>query len=192
MEAKIPHENTTHCRNRTRCSRPRGVGFIGCGGSDTSATTAAATAESGDAGQQLTAEEYISAADAVCSEITTQLEALTAPSDPAEIKAYVAEIATLAASGSEGLMTLVPPADLETAHKALVASAVDQTEFVNQVAAEIPDPATEADAAAAVEKLQSADAKAIDAEAKAAAAELGLAECGKDAAEGEADADSAE
>ncbi|MBM3634122.1 MAG: hypothetical protein FJW99_02365 [Actinobacteria bacterium] len=169
-----------------------GVGFIGCGGSDTSATTAAATAESGDAGQQLTAEEYISAADAVCSEITTQLEALTAPSDPAEIKAYVAEIATLAASGSEGLMTLVPPADLETAHKALVASAVDQTEFVNQVAAEIPDPATEADAAAAVEKLQSADAKAIDAEAKAAAAELGLAECGKDAAEGEADADSAE
>lgn len=169
-----------------------GVGFIGCGGSDTSATTAAATAESGDAGQQLTAEEYVSAADAVCSEVTAQLEALTPPSDPAELKAYVTETATIAASGAEGLTTLVPPADLETAHKALVEASVKQTEFVNQVAAEVPDPATEADVTAAVEKLTGADAEAIDAEGKAAAAELGLAECGKDPAGAEADADSAE
>jgi hypothetical protein len=165
-----------------------GIGFVGCGSSDTPATTAAATAESGDAGQQLTAEEYVSAADAVCSEINTKLKALTPPSDPAELKAYVTETATIAASGAEGLTTLVPPADLETAHKALVEAAFNQTEFVNQVAAEVPDPATEADVTAAVEKLTGADAEAIDAEGKAAAAELGLAECGKDTA----DADSAE
>ena len=161
------------------------IGFVGCGSSDTPATTAA---ESGDAGQQLTAEEYVSAADAVCSEVTTQLEALTTPSDPAELKAYVAETATISASGAEGLTTLVPPADLETAHKALVEAAFNQTEFVNQVAAEVPDPATEADVTAAVEKLNGADAEALEAEGKAAAAELGLAECGKDSA----DADSAE
>lgn len=169
-----------------------GIGFVGCGSSDTAATTAAATAESGDAGQQLTAEEYVSAANAVCSEINTKVEALSPPSDPAELKAYVAETATLAASAAEGLSTLVPPADLETAHKALVEAAFNQTEFVNQVAAEVPDPATEADVTAAVEKLTGADAKALDAEGKAAAAELGLAECGKDPAGAEADADSAE
>lgn len=165
-----------------------GVGFAGCGSSDTPATTAAATAESGNAGQQLTAEEYVSAADAVCKEATTKLEALTPPSDPAELKAYVAETATLSASVAEGLTTLVPPADLETAHKALVEAAFNQTEFINQVAAEVPDPATDADVTAVVEKLTGADAEALEAEGKAAAAELGLAECGKDPA----GADSAE
>lgn len=168
------------------------IGFVGCGSSDTPATTAAATAESGNAGQQLTAEEYVSSADAVCSEVTTQVEALTPPSDPAEFKAYITELSTISASGMEGLTTLVPPADLETAHKALVEAVVNQTEFVNQIAAEVPDPATEASVTAALEKLQGADAEAIDAEAKAAAAELGLAECGEDPADAEADADSAE
>jgi len=163
------------------------IGFVGCGSSDSPATTAAAPAESGDAGQRLTAEEYVSAADKVCSEGTAELQALTPPSDPAETKAYITEVATIAASVSEGLIGLVPPEELEPAAKKLVEASLQGTEWINNVAAETPDAATSEEATAAKEKVAAGASEAFVADEKAAAAELGLTECGKDDSDSESD-----
>ncbi len=156
------------------------IGFVGCGSSDTPATTAAATADGANAEPRLTAEEYRAAADAVCAETDATIEALPEPSESSAIKAYIADSAAAVQAGAEGLSGLYPPADLEAAHKRLVEVALNSAEFANGIAAGLPDAPTDAEVTAASEQLQGADAEAFVAEQKAAAAELGLTECGSD------------
>ncbi len=165
------------------------IGFVGCGSSDTPATTAAATADGANAEPRMTTAEYVAAADKVCADAMTKQKEIAAPTDPVSTKGYLVDLALASQGAVDGLQGLYPPADLEAAHTALIDAQLNGVQFVTQVAADMGDTPTDADVTAATEKLTGAEVDALAAEERAAAEKLGLTACVEFASQ---DRDSAE
>lgn len=93
--------------------------LVGCGSSGDTASTAAADTTTAAA---LTKAEYVAAVNAICTKIDNTADNLDA-ADVESVTAARAQIDTMTSAAEEGvteLKALVPPADLQAAHDALV------------------------------------------------------------------------
>ena len=143
----------------------------GCGSSDSGATTAADATTA----PALTKAEYVAKVNAICTKIddtANSIEIQDADSI-AQAKAGIAELTANAKAGIASLKTLTPPADLQAAHDALVATSSESIALNEKIVAAVE--------AGTVDTAQlTADAKEAEALAtkqEAAAKELGLSNC---------------
>jgi len=105
--------------------------------------TAAASAEPADA-QALTTEEYIRQGEIICAEVNASFEAVAPPDDPSGLSNYLTELLSLAEAARQDFAALVPPADGEDVHVALLESLDTSNEIVEGaiIAAEAGDTVT--------------------------------------------------
>jgi hypothetical protein len=148
------------------------LALAGCGGDDeTTAETTAATGATGPV-TELTQEEFVSQANAICADVNTELAALSQPQDLQALADYAAEGLAIVEPALEQFQAITPPADLQAQWAEYLAAAEEQVELTRQLqaAAEAGD---QQEATALLNQLRE-----LDNEDRAR--ELGLDECADD------------
>ena len=146
--------------------------LAGCGSSDSGATTAA---EATTAAPALTNAEYVAKVNAICTKIDDTANSIENEDGDtiAQAKEGIAELTANAKAGIASLKALTPPADLQAAHDALVASSSEAIALNEKLVASVE--------AGTVDKAQltadAAEAQALVKKQMAAAKELGLSNC---------------
>lgn len=133
--------------------------------------------DSSEAGEQLTQEEFIERGDAVCGELDVALGLIESPADETDFARYLKDIRGPAEAARESWELLVPPADGEEVHQAVLGQLTSGLEAVNGAitAAESGDTVTAEDLLAEADRA----GDLVDAKTQA----YGFQECGKDDAD---------
>jgi hypothetical protein len=135
----------------------------------------AACAGGGD-GDRLSRADFISRADAVCTEYEAKLDALGTPQNEEQLAAFAERALPIAEDGRGELGELRPPEDLEATYDAWL----EQGDRAIEIVEELRDAAEDGDAAEIQRIAQ--EAEETDREANRLAAELGFEQCGATAA----------
>jgi hypothetical protein len=125
----------------------------------------------GGGGPQLSRDQFVAKADAICSQVATQRKALTPPTRLPDIPAYVSGYLPALDSGLKKLKALRPPADMQSGVKDWL-KAVEET---RGLLSDLGSAAKKGDAAA-VAKV-GAESTSVNSRRQAAARSLGLTSC---------------
>lgn len=169
-----------------------GIGLVGCGGSDGTASTEAAAstqADGANAEPRMTKAEYIAAANKVCTDTEAKGNALAAPTSASEFGPYLAKAADVAQSGIDGLSGLYPPAELQAAHDKLIAAEEKAITLTRDLAGKL-DGASAEEAATLAATIETPEFQNASKDINAAAKELGLENCGEQASGTDSDSGS--
>jgi hypothetical protein len=155
------------------------LAIAGCGGGDDSSSTPVASTVSGATGAggavPLSEDDFVSQANAICAEVNSDIEALTAPTnDLQSIADVTAQGIAIVKPALDQFLTLTPPADLADKWAEFLQHAQDQLkdEEALNAAATAGDTATVKSIANRME--------ANSGETDQIASEMGLTECAKD------------
>jgi hypothetical protein len=137
-----------------------------CGGDD----------KSSSGGDQLTKDQFVQQANAICKDASTNLAKLTRPSSMSGLKAYAAEALPLAQQLQSKLKGLNPPSNLKSGFDDAL---TDLDGGVTQIAA-LRDAASSGD----LNKVKDVALKLKASKFGSKAAQLGLTECGSSVSTG--------
>ena len=155
------------------------IGFVGCGGSDSSsAGTDAATSATTPA---LTQAEFVAAANKVCADIRAKSAANGAKLDLTNLQSVKDAMATGLADAKAAvaeLRAITPPVESAAVYRAYVAAQAAEVDAGDAVIAKVDSATTVKDALAAANADESASATRLAAATSAATA-AGLTECAK-------------
>ena len=136
-----------------------GVALAGCGGG-------------GEDGDRLSRAEFISRADAICTEYEAKLDAVGQPSSLEGLKDFADKALPIAREGRDKLGDLNPPEELEGDYDAWLEQGDEAIELVERLS----DAAEDGDTAE-IQKIAQ-DAERADTEANRLAGKIGFQQCG--------------
>ena len=164
------------------------AGFAGCGGSDSSSSAAADTAAAADTtaadttgttGGEMTKDEFIAAANKVCTEGEAAIKAAQEGADASSLEglqSLVSGSADAAQTFADNLKAVTPPADLADAYSAYLAKLDAVIANNNDLATTLSSSTDVTEALKAIDEAAATE-KSVTAESAAAAKELGLTDC---------------
>ena len=132
-----------------------------------------ACGSSGGSGGQLSKDDLVKQADAICKDVSAKLNKVPSPKSSADLSDYGNKASSIIAGGVDKLDNLQPSDSDKQSFDAFISAAKKQSDLAGQLA----DAAKSSDQT----KIRSilVQAKASDTKGKAAAAKLGMQACGK-------------
>jgi hypothetical protein len=134
------------------------LALVGCGG--------------GGGGDRLSKAEFVSQADAICTEYEAKLNALGTPQNADQLAEFAEKAVPIAREGRDELGELRPPEDLQETYDAWL----EQGDRAIEIVEDLRDAAEDGDTAEIQRIAQ--EAEAADSEANRLAGQLGLEACG--------------
>lgn len=141
------------------------LAVAGCGGDDN---------KTSNGGTALTADAWRTAADAICKDIDEKTDALTQPTGPDDVEAFLAAGIPIGQEQIDRLKALVPPAELESIQTQAVANQEEGLKAIQSALDRIKDGE---DPLKVVTEVQ-ADINRIQDEGRKLAKDAGLEVCG--------------
>lgn len=135
------------------------LALAGCGG--------------GGGGDRLSRAEFVSRADAICTEYEAKLNALGRPTNVQELKTFADKSIPIAREGRDELAGLNPPEELDETYDAWLEQGEEAIEIVERLS-----DAAEAGNTAEIQRIAQ-EAERADAESNRLAGELGFRQCGE-------------
>ncbi len=132
-----------------------------------------ACGSSGGSGDQLSKDDLVKQADAICKDVSKKLNNVPSPKSSADLADYGNKASSIISDGAGQLDDLKPSDSDKATYDAFISAAKKQSDLAGQLA----DAAKSSDQT----KIRSilAQAKASDVKGKAAAQKLGMTACGK-------------
>ena len=126
----------------------------------------------GSGGDRLSRAEFISQADAICTEYEEKLNALGTPQNTEELAEFADKALPIAEDGRDELGELRPPEDLQDTYDAWL----EQGDRAIQIVEDLREAAEDGDTAE-IQRI-AREAEAADTEANRLAEQIGFEQCG--------------